>query len=184
MSGLYKRLDYLDQIKGFAIILVVMGHLILFAIGHKSPITAWLAYFHMPLFAFVSGFLFDNRIKPSKIAIKVKNLLVPFFLIGIVYTYVCCREGWKDFAFHYYKEGYWYLLSLAMLYIVCPIVRMDWVNSIRCRAMSELVLSCIIYFALNRVMGGGKSKVLAAIFLSAIYVYISLFCCWCVCKQV
>ncbi len=65
------RLEYIDAIKGFTIILMVMGHVIAWMFvdwkvlipSQSSPAILWnLIYsFHMPLFMFVSGFLYGRK---------------------------------------------------------------------------------------------------------------------------
>lgn len=52
------RVRYLDSFRGFAIILVVMGHLIQsnYASGIHNHIFNVIYGFHMPMFFFISGF--------------------------------------------------------------------------------------------------------------------------------
>ena len=52
------RLDYVDVVKGFGILLVCLGH----SIGKTDePFNVFLNAFHMPLFFFVSGLLFYGK---------------------------------------------------------------------------------------------------------------------------
>ena len=47
-----KRISWVDQARGIAILLVVLGH----CIGYMdAPGNRWILSFHMPLFFFVSG---------------------------------------------------------------------------------------------------------------------------------
>ena len=48
-----KRIEYLDSLKGFGIILVIINHIL--PSGH--PIIKWMSDFHMPLFFVISGIL-------------------------------------------------------------------------------------------------------------------------------
>lgn len=50
-----KRLDYIDKLRGFAILLVVMGHLYLpyTTQGNSHPVAEMIYSFHMPLFFFI-----------------------------------------------------------------------------------------------------------------------------------
>lgn len=48
------RIQYIDRLKGLAIILVVMGHIFGFS-QPDDPITKFIYTFHMPLFMFLSG---------------------------------------------------------------------------------------------------------------------------------
>lgn len=50
-----KRLDWIDCLKGLGIILVVWGHLNL-----PRAVEIIIYSFHMPLFFFISGYLFKN----------------------------------------------------------------------------------------------------------------------------
>lgn len=57
-----QHLLYIDEIKGFAIFLVVIGHILEWSFcsyetGYLSPFHGLIYSFHMPLFAFVSGLL-------------------------------------------------------------------------------------------------------------------------------
>lgn len=50
------RISYIDILKGFGIFFVVFGH-----VTHIGELRDYIWNFHMPLFFFVSGFLY----KPS-----------------------------------------------------------------------------------------------------------------------
>jgi len=51
-----KRINYIDRLKGFAILLVVIGHLALFSMKQDgSTVFRLIQSFHMPLFMFLSG---------------------------------------------------------------------------------------------------------------------------------
>lgn len=68
-----KRIDWIDQVKGFAILLVVYGH--------NFPVTEKYVYtFHMPLFFMISGFFFPSELNISTIKKRVNSILIPYFL--------------------------------------------------------------------------------------------------------
>jgi fucose 4-O-acetylase-like acetyltransferase len=75
------RIEWLDSLKGLAIILVVWGHL-------NIPIKAeTIIYsFHMPLFFFVSGYLFkqNNRTLKEYVHRKISGLLVPYVFFALI----------------------------------------------------------------------------------------------------
>lgn len=114
-----KRIEYIDCIKGFAILLVVMGHVIanwfedfytIFSHDTENQLMLWnLIYsFHMPLFMFCSG-LFQpimtkqNSVKDFIYVIyrRFKVLMIPYFCSGMILWYV---SGQPTF--------YWFLLVL------------------------------------------------------------------------
>ena len=77
------RLRWIDALKGFGIILVVFAH-------YKLPITldTYIFSFHMPLFFFVSGFLFNFVKYAESTANFVKerfiSLIIPYFAFAVL----------------------------------------------------------------------------------------------------
>lgn len=65
-----ERIQYLDRIKGFAILLVVIGHVYIFSFGMTDTLVfKIIGSFHMHLFMFVSGYVAyipPNKINPTK----------------------------------------------------------------------------------------------------------------------
>ena len=78
-----KRIKYLDYIKGFALLLVILGHIYI----PTNPVKIWLCSFHIPLFFMVSGFLANNKRIDIRITIKkkLKSLIIPYILFGLVF---------------------------------------------------------------------------------------------------
>ena len=73
-----KRIDWIDMAKGYGMIAVIISHLCL------GPLKLWLYTFHMPLFFFLSGYVFSN--KDSFVVFlkkKSRSLLLPYFSLGI-----------------------------------------------------------------------------------------------------
>ena len=68
------RIQYIDRLKGLAIILVVIGHLIAFTTDNDgpNPVNQLIVSFHMPLFMFLSGFV----ISPPKQYSVNSNVIV------------------------------------------------------------------------------------------------------------
>ena len=83
-----KRLEYLDMIKGFGILLVILGHAY-----PVNNIRIWIHSFHMPLFYIISGCIFyhTNTIQKNikgLIKSKLMNLLIPYLTFNIVYILI------------------------------------------------------------------------------------------------
>lgn len=79
------RKIYLDVARGMALFLVVLGHLV--RIGGTT--FTWIFSFHMMLFFFISGYVFDSDkyIKYDFLKYldrKVNNILIPFAVISTV----------------------------------------------------------------------------------------------------
>ena len=99
-----KRIDFVDSLKGFLIILVVLGHVadgylysgsFLNNSGLLKSIYNVIYIFHMPLFVLVSGYLFeysyfnsDDKKKKTKTRylIQMINLIFVYLLFSIVYA--------------------------------------------------------------------------------------------------
>lgn len=77
-----KRIPWLDICRGIGIILVVLGHSAIPEVLRK-----YIFSFHMPLFFFISGFLFKKNTNLSIVSYvlhKVRTLLLPYFYFSII----------------------------------------------------------------------------------------------------
>lgn len=76
-----KRVKYIDQVKGIAILLIVLGHII-----PDSFLKTWIYTFHVPIFFIINGILIAKKEKVSK-DINVKkcffNILYPYFTFSV-----------------------------------------------------------------------------------------------------
>lgn len=128
-----KRIDYIDALKGFAILLVVMGHVLAgYYPSWKDALDAnaqgmilWriIYSFHMPLFMFCSGFVFYKtkdffslKNTTSLISKRFNGLIVPYFVMGFIYYLLLD----KLFV-------YWYLYVLFVFYLISAIIK--WITS-------------------------------------------------------
>lgn len=79
------RIEWVDVAKGLGIFLVVLGHMPMI----PEMIRLWIFSFHMPLFYFISGYLFkDKSVKlPFWVIVKkkAKGLLIPYCLYSAVF---------------------------------------------------------------------------------------------------
>ena len=114
-----KRIQYLDQMKGVAIIFVVIGHIFLFTPGASSTqVDTMLSIFHMPVFFFISGFLAykvlpDMKSVSKRMWQKGHALLFPY----IVFAGLYCLYSGKDYVKLLMGGGaeYWFLWTLFIL---------------------------------------------------------------------
>lgn len=68
-----KRINWIDQVKGFTIFLVVYGH--------NFPFNEKYIYsFHMPLFFMIAGFFHPKVSNLANFNKRVKSILVPYFI--------------------------------------------------------------------------------------------------------
>lgn len=93
-----KRDKGIDFIKGIAIILVVLGHVITNGVSSQVIINGYIIklcniiyFFHMPLFFFISGYLTkkyineNNNIDKEKVHKKILALIIPYISFSTIY---------------------------------------------------------------------------------------------------
>jgi fucose 4-O-acetylase-like acetyltransferase len=77
------RLHWIDALKGMGIMLVVLAH-------HSLPVAldTYIFSFHMPLFFFISGFLFDfgkyAESASNFVKGRFRSLIVPYFCFAVI----------------------------------------------------------------------------------------------------
>lgn len=114
-----ERLLYFDQMKGLAMVLVVMGHVMLFAFQIESSRSFQFIYFHMPLFFYISGYLAYKRIDSIKelgnrILHRGVFLLVPYLVFSILYGIFVNWSNIVSILLHG-RSGYWFLYYLFVI---------------------------------------------------------------------
>lgn len=93
-----ERIEYIDIFRCFGIIAMVMGH-----VGFGGKFAHLIHAFHMPMFFWISGFLFKHKSKEeisfvAFAAKKAKALLLPYFFFGIAHWLV--SDGSNIFVDH------------------------------------------------------------------------------------
>ncbi len=135
------RLALFDVVKGIAIFLVVMGHVLTMCIRQIDSAAAFkiLGEVHMPLFFFVSGFFTGRRAPDGTLRLppygkRALQLLVPMVVVSTIWIFWFPVSGlesplnstfeglWTD----EWKNGYWFtpvLFVIMVLYgAVTPLV--------------------------------------------------------------
>ena len=113
-----KRIEYIDALRGFAMILVVYFHISAYGFGsYETGYNDIIERFRMPIFFFISGWLFykANKIWNWKTIIdllkrKWMQLIIPTAIFMILYLIIF---GYWDFSFlGSDKKGYWFTFVL------------------------------------------------------------------------
>ena len=81
---------YLDGLKGVGIILMIIGHVM-------SPIRDLIFSFHMPLFFFISGYLYKDRDAKDILLRNAKKVLLPYTLtcLFIWLLFIVRDKNWQ-----------------------------------------------------------------------------------------
>lgn len=128
-----KRFEYIDAMRGIAILFIVFGHIPLYCYGigteELSSFRKFTSMVQIPLFFFVSGFLF--KIKPLStylekihyISKKVQQLIFPALVFGGIYI-ILNNISIHDCLMDKFKSGYWFTWSLFEFLIVQLIIEL------------------------------------------------------------
>ena len=125
-----KRIEYIDAMRGFTMILVVFSHICVYGYG-KEAVDDMVSFknvfisFHMPLFFFISGWVLYkaervwnwNFIK-GFLTSKFMMLMVPtvFFFLLYVLVFKDARITAEDL--NAAKDGYWFTLALFEFFLL------------------------------------------------------------------
>ena len=157
-----ERVQYFDILKGIAIFLVVMGHVLTMCIRDidNDFLFKLIERVHMPVFFFISGY-FSYKESTSKkylvpnIGKRALQLLLPFFVVSFLWILYFPHSGLKSpinasirgFIFSDYKIGYWFTFCLfesIILYATfIPIFRI--VKNIFVNVL--IVLLCMLFIS-------------------------------------
>lgn len=133
-----KRIIELDIFKGFAILLVVCGHVISanwIDSMDKNPVYTWIYSFHMPLFFFISGYLvhLTNIAMVGKaIMKKFLSLMLPYLTWRLILSPFLKLQELPSLMdlFVNTGSGYWFLYFLfifsVLYYLSIAIMKGPW----------------------------------------------------------
>ena len=103
------RYDYIDIAKGIGILMVVWAHILIFGWTHRM-----IYAFHMPLFFFLSGMLFQRDKYTSFsvfVAKRAKRLLAPYAIYSVLTWMV-----WAAFRYMRHDDVDSYLMPLLQTF--------------------------------------------------------------------
>lgn len=152
-----KRIEYIDAMRGFTMILVVFSHIegMLFK-DYYSFVNQVFMSFRMPLFFFISGFIGykANMIwsKQTWWTMSKKKLmmqLLPTLFFGLIYTYAYMHVDFTTFILAELKLGYWFTIVLFEMFVILYTLNLLLYNSdskiFQKRQIVSLVLLSIIF---------------------------------------
>lgn len=135
------RMHYMDQLKGIAIFMVVMGHVLTMCIRDIDAATIFkiIGEVHMPLFFFISGWFTyktaeDGRIRRPDLRQRTMQLLVPMVIVSSLWVLYFpgsglrspLPEGFDGLWTSEYKNGYWFtpvlFVIMALYALLAPAI--------------------------------------------------------------
>lgn len=117
-----QRIHKYDNLKGFAIILIVFGHMLfLLQFPGVSFVRYFISIFHLPIFFFVAGYF--SKIRPGECVKSFKRLMIPYLIFCMVFSAFTCLIGWgMQPLFIYPPMALWFLVALFFMKAFLPIV--------------------------------------------------------------
>ena len=127
------RLRYFDMLKGVAIFLVVMGHVLTFCVREidRAAIFKFIEQIHMPLFFFISGWFAvklneNERLAVPKIMPRIVRLLLPMIVVSSLWVHYYPHSGletplvstFEGLWTNGWKNGYWFTLVLFIIILI------------------------------------------------------------------
>lgn len=154
-----KRLNYIDDAKAFAILLMIIGHLATY-----KPVDVLIYGFHIPLFFIVSGLFFNpKRSFGENVSKGFKQLIVPYLCFELINLSI----GWISPYLHpeHYKGGMtgWGIVKAALLGIL---LGQDYVTKISFLPFGPLWFLVALFF--SRVIFAALSKLFKNKFFLAV----------------
>lgn len=155
------RLLYLDSLRGFAILLVVVGHLIQFNYndGLLNPVFNIIYSFHMPLFFFLSGCSRNISENVKGVAVislrdfgkEIWNKLINLIIPSVTWTILVPLFFQNKIDIQYSSlSSYWFLNILFVIYVLWSAISLAY-NRLKNKwiVIATLILGILLCFILN-----------------------------------
>ena len=166
-----KRIEYIDALRGFTMILVVLLHIEMYSFELSKSFVMYnlFSIFRMPLFFFVSGFIsYKANIawtKQTWWTMSKKKLMIqllPTLFFGLIYAYTHYHVGFTTFIGHLWKYGYWFTFVLFEMFIILYTLNLLLYNSdsktFQKRQIVSLIILSIIFFGVALILGKFPNK--------------------------
>ena len=128
LSNKSSRIQYIDALRGFTMILVVFAHVKTFGFfefSYETVVGKFFQSFRMPLFFFISGFIaykagrvWSRDVVWQLTKKKMRVQIIPALVIGLIYTCLYLHKDLHFFVADPSKAGYWFTLALLEMFLL------------------------------------------------------------------
>lgn len=130
-----KRITYIDSLKGFAIFLVVFGHVLQGKVFPTAiPLHELIYSFHMPLFMFLSGlfaYKAEEAVEKGAAITFLKKKMLLLIVPCMIWSILMCIYKKENFFYDVILKGgfhYWFLFLLFIFFAIIIAVSMVKTN--------------------------------------------------------
>ncbi|MBO0896451.1 acyltransferase family protein [Arthrobacter sunyaminii] len=159
--GLKKRIQWMDALRGIAIVLVIVFHAVSMTAGEGDWVPPWAMQinlfflpYRMPILMFLSGLLLTSSLRKSTFQYyggKVRLLVWPYIVWTAVYILVVGTEYsiYQPSAWLPHGNYLWFLAYITAYYFVAPLIKRVpvWILPIALLVASIIVDSGFLYFS-------------------------------------
>ena len=124
------RIEYIDAMRGFTMLLVVCSHVEVFMISEPTySLNELFGQFRMPLFFFVSGFVFyknDKHWGKDEVREFFKNKIIVQVLSPLLFMFIhcyLCGTSFADAVCSTLKIGYWFTFVLFEFFVLYILIK-------------------------------------------------------------
>ena len=126
------RIAYIDALRGFVMILVVLGHVPIYSYHTTSIFSFSLipSTFHLALFFFISGWFVKRNGKSLWKVIKEKfvQLIIPTAFFYLLYCWLNHIDIVDNLWHDKYKAGYWFCIVLFCFFVITKLLHLITVH--------------------------------------------------------
>lgn len=184
MTDMRARLHYFDIIKGIAIFMVVMGHVLTMCVRgiDDSLLFKIIGQTHMPLFFFISGYftfgMREGRVRMPDIRKRALQLLLPMVVVSTLWIYAYPATGlqsgtdcsFSGLWFNAWKNGYWFTPVLFEIIVLYTLLLRPF-EGMRSPYMQAILTigACGVLLAVQRMLPTDVSELISFDFLPAFF---------------
>lgn len=153
-----QRILYIDAMRGFTMILVVMGHVMIdsFNLERTSAICQFFTSFRMPLFFFISGYIAYKTSElwtPSFYLKRIKKKafvqIVPALLFFTLHFFYVGHRSFKELTQYITNVGfggYWFTFVLFEMFII--FFTISFISKYTHNKVTDILLILVCFFLL------------------------------------